>query len=162
MKRSDDYYYGMFDGEGCVVNYKRKDTGGPRALRLEINVTNTHLGVLQEFQERYGGRIKLHRNESINRNWKRCYRWILDGHQAAKWLLKSLGHIIIKEKVAVKALNDFLLYRTKLAYFPNEYYEHCRKVGHDYQLNQMGIPERQKEHKYRDVWFRSFYGFEPL
>ena len=73
---------GFFDGEGCVVISMQRERRGKSSdsLHLNLNITNTDLGVLESIQEIYLGRIRKFKKYA---NRRQCYSWTVTGNDSA-------------------------------------------------------------------------------
>lgn len=95
------YIAGFFDGEGCIAIQKQWVKGKyekyPR-IRLDINVTNTHDGVLIKLLQKYGGRFSANHKGGTHQN-KPCHRWRLTGKQPMLQFLNDiLPYSVVKKK----------------------------------------------------------------
>lgn len=81
---------GFMDGEGCVRWY-----GGPR-----VEVTNTHLGILQEMQKWFGGGIST----SSQSAGRKCYRLTIGGDTAYDLLAAVVPYLCVKRLQAQTVL----------------------------------------------------------
>ena len=64
-----DLYYlaGFIDGEGCIRLHKHPTKDGFN-YNLDVRIANTNLEVLQEIQKIFGGKINIHKHNTIIRN----------------------------------------------------------------------------------------------
>ncbi len=102
---SKKYIAGFFDGEGCISTIESflvtKYVKYPR-VQLQISVTNTCEGILQEISEIYGGLV---RPQNTLPNRTQCYSWTLTGkQQMRKFLEDILQYLYIKRNEALLAL----------------------------------------------------------
>lgn len=101
------YAAGFFDGEGCVAIYERAARhSGEGAVSpnfyVTVNMTNTHLGVLQHIRERIGGTVA---NFVRGKGKRRAtYRWIASSKEASHILNILLPHVVVKREQILVAL----------------------------------------------------------
>lgn len=100
---------GFFDGEGCVVIQKQWVDGKyekyPR-IRLDINITNTHEGILIEFLRKYGGTFKKNHKSGGHQNLP-CHRWRLTGKNRMLSFLNDIYPYSIVKKDDIKSAIKF-------------------------------------------------------
>ena len=91
---SDAYAAGFFDGEGSVYVARRNTR--PSAV-LMVCIGNTHLGVLQEHKDRWGGSIQ--KRKMVNPNHRQQWQWVLSTRQTRPFLEAIRPYVIIKHEV---------------------------------------------------------------
>jgi LAGLIDADG-like domain len=85
---TDPYLAGLFDGEGCVTIWTRRNG----AIVLILAISNGHRGVLEQCQERFGGSIrKKTRTENAP-----VYDWQVSGPKAEVFARAILPFSIVK------------------------------------------------------------------
>lgn len=91
------YLAGLFDGEGNVgVHRCRATKNGRLYLRLVVKVTNTHRGCLDFARLAFGtGTIAEDKRPDMT-NRRPCYRWVIVGKTAERFLRAVRPHLIIK------------------------------------------------------------------
>lgn len=103
---SSEYVAGFIDGEGCIRCYTRQPKQGRGVSvghRVVVTVANTHLGVLEKMQERWGGSI--HKQKGTGRQ---LYVWNTSGNFARALLNDVHEHLIVKKpqsEIALKLLS---------------------------------------------------------
>jgi hypothetical protein len=96
-----EYAAGFFDGEGCVmfrrhVQKHRKTGSLNNSMRLFTNVNHTHLGILLQLRERWGGQVKYKPNKNLQDNRKDQYIWRLSSGRAKQFVQDVSPFIIVK------------------------------------------------------------------
>lgn len=91
------YFSGIFDGEGCVYAYRRKNT-----FSLEIEISMTHLPTLKHLQSTFDlGTINpIKKREGC----KQAFRYRLRGNQASSVLKQIQPYLITKKEEVDTAL----------------------------------------------------------
>lgn len=93
---TDAYAAGLVDGEGTIYIDKNL------AVRLEVQMAEKALQVLERLRDEYGGTVKLCRPET--EKWAASYRWTQFSHEAETTLRRLLPHLRIKKQQATVAL----------------------------------------------------------
>jgi intein/homing endonuclease len=92
------YYAGLFDGEGCVM-IKMSRCRGREYHTLRVDLSNTHLGVLEELQSVFGGSVS-----QGDKRRRQCWYWHLSVNDAYRFLLTIQPFARIKAEQIVLAL----------------------------------------------------------
>ncbi len=91
---------GFFDGEGSISLIHRSDRG---SASLRIQITQVDPGVLEWFQELWGGKIYVH-NKTRASNARLNFQWIAQHQVAAKFLDDVVLYLRLKQERAQTAL----------------------------------------------------------
>jgi hypothetical protein len=92
---------GFFDGEGSI-SISRQGTKKADLFYLRCEVTNTHRGSLEIFQNLFGGQIY---ERALRNNRKRLYIWRGVGPVGAQMLEDLLPYLVVKKERAVLAIS---------------------------------------------------------
>jgi len=120
------YIAGFFDGEGCIIAFKRNDSAkGHGYYRCEISITNTNKKLLQIISQNIDGIIYKHDKKPIP-NRKPCYTLRLSSKKSYFALCELSPYLIDKKEQAEIAL-EYLEYKFTWAnqckdYKIDEYY----------------------------------------
>lgn len=95
------YFAGLFDGDGHVGVKHQKAWD---FFSLCVTMTNNHKGVLELYQEKFGGSILPPRHYGL-RKGKGTWTWQAYSSTAIKFLEAVQDHIIIKKEQVALALN---------------------------------------------------------
>lgn len=87
------YSAGLFDGEGCVTFYQRKDHD---SIRAELTIDNTNPKPLLLLQQYWGGTVTPHRQFEDKR--KNCFKWSAGGETGEKFARAIVSLTIIKKE----------------------------------------------------------------
>jgi len=97
------YLAGIVDGEGSIVELKRKD-GSVKGHRLMV--ANTDLGLLNWCVDITGvGNLSLQHKQHVY--YKDCYSWRVTGIKARSIMWQLLPYLKIKLDKAMKATNMY-------------------------------------------------------
>jgi hypothetical protein len=103
LKKSEwAYLAGLFDGEGClkVVLRKRKKSA---AFQLNLDICNTHRGVLDWVHKKLGGGV-LYSTERSGKE-RRKFNWTLGSAPNMRHVLKGmLPFLLVKQQQALLAI----------------------------------------------------------
>ncbi len=86
------YMAGFFDGEGCIRIKQNSQRGN--SYSVIAHVTNTNLGILQQFQDLFGGQIRK-QEKGVN---KTVYNYYITSAEAIDFL-RTLSPFL-REKLA--------------------------------------------------------------
>lgn len=100
-----EYLAGLFDGEGSVaiIHQKSPRIGAPKHCVhcLQVSITNTHFGVMQEVEGFLGyGHLRAKKQSSPTANIKTIYLWEARAQKAVRFLEVLLPYLIIKRERA--------------------------------------------------------------
>lgn len=143
------YIYGFFDGEGTVLNYKRKN----EVKSVEVHITQCNKEVLDAIQKELGGRIVVQRDgpenpERINGIRRKVFRWRLVGYAAVRFLKDALPFLIVKKARTLEAIQFWEERERKRIRMPNSYYLETENK----RLIKMTKGERMTERAKRKQW----------
>lgn len=104
---TDAYAAGFFDGEGCVLIYKRAATClSPKSAsppyQIRVTLTNTHEGVIQDIQRTYGGNVCAYLKPKARR--RPAWKWNASCQKAVAFLRAVRPHLIVKGEQADLAI----------------------------------------------------------
>lgn len=85
------YLAGFFDGEGCVLFHYLKRN---QRIRPEVEVAQTKLPILMEFQKRFGGSV-IGPQQNNSRS-KPYWRWIALSEVCMSFLRKIEKHVTVR------------------------------------------------------------------
>lgn len=97
-----NYVAGLFDGEGSIGVYKRKDSRISRGFSISyrVRLVNQYKSILQELHKLHGGRLRRKSNKI------ECWELELDTKEQIMNFLKTYSsYMIIKKSKAKKLLN---------------------------------------------------------
>lgn len=94
------YMAGLVDGEGCVGVHLRKRGD----MLTVLNVANTDPNLMSWIQERFGGRIYIHKRHKDKPRWKVCLSWRVVNLQARSILKVLIPFLTIKKERAELAI----------------------------------------------------------
>ena len=100
-----DYRYlaGLFDGEGCITVYTRKDTKGCKNLRYVLRIQITNINVpLMDYLNSIGWYVI--KRSSSKYTIRVCYEARLEDRKAANFLIEVLPFLRIKYHEAALAI----------------------------------------------------------
>lgn len=128
------YVAGFFDADGYVGVVHPQTGANAGAFWLRATITNNHTGILQEFQEKLGGRIYAKDNK--REQWLHQYNLAWQGAQVKDFLSVILPYLKVKRQQAEIALQFPL--RSTGEYKTNEMidvqwkiYEMLKQLKHD-------------------------------
>lgn len=93
---SSQYAAGFFDGEGCI---RVTLQGNNNAAGIHVFITNTCKQILEEFQRKYGGSLRLRSQETEKH--KDCYQWRISNKREAKKFLIDILPFLYEKKPQV-------------------------------------------------------------
>jgi hypothetical protein len=108
------YCAGLFDGEGCVLIYKRSNNhgigsytiGSPYTIRA--TVSNTNKAVIDLLKRNFGGNVNRYTSKSTRRydrsNHKPAWKWVVQCNAASTFLVAVRPFLVIKGKEADVAI----------------------------------------------------------
>jgi hypothetical protein len=88
---------GFFDGEGCVILRKAKNT-----YVVRISVSQVNPAPILKLKHLFGGHIS--KQKPKNSNWKDQWKWEQDAKTASETLQTLLPYLVVKKDVAELAL----------------------------------------------------------
>ena len=88
---------GFFDGEGCVILRKVKNTYAVRIAVSQVNPTP-----IKRFKDMFGGHISY--QKSKNPNWSAQWKWEQDSKSASETLRLLQPYLCVKHDVVALAL----------------------------------------------------------
>lgn len=94
---TDAYFAGFLDADGCISIARRQ-----RNFVLQTRVTNTHRGVCEAFQSRFGGTVEGPLTQGGNR--RPHYQWVTAHGAAEKAVTALLPHLFVKQERGLLAL----------------------------------------------------------
>ena len=97
------YFAGLFDGEGCVLIYKRKtliENGVTVPYQMRVVVTNTHQGVIEDLKRTFRGSIYAYKPTGGRPAWK----WTAQCKAGSEFLKLVYPYLRIKKEQADVAL----------------------------------------------------------
>ena len=97
---TDEYFAGLFDGEGCVSITQRKQNRNKFDVRLTIGVADKHISSL--LKEKYGGNTRIDKRIKNGKPCRDIYIWNVVGFKSTEFLRKIKPFVIIK-KIQVEA-----------------------------------------------------------
>lgn len=102
---TDEYFAGLFDGEGCITIARGRTRGSVRPsfeLRCIVNMTTPGLGALTALHRTYGGYLTRHcRRKGVLSEQQ---SWVATGAPAAAFLTRVLPYLLVKRDEAEYAL----------------------------------------------------------
>lgn len=89
------YVAGLIDGEGCI-QFTR---GRGNLLVPRVMIVNTDLGLLEDVQAAFGGRIVplMDRSKAA---WKRAYSWVITNKTAVEFVARIYRWLRVKRQQA--------------------------------------------------------------
>lgn len=100
---SIDYLAGFFDGEGSISICHSQHKSGRHSFQILVQVSNTNLGVLENYKELFGGSI--HPLKRLKANHKQAYCWKVRSRLAFYFLTVVVDRLTIKHEQARLALS---------------------------------------------------------
>ena len=102
----DRYMAGLFDGEGYVriSRWKKPNTDHVR-YQIFAGIGMTHLPIIEQIHETYGGSLHMNRHDKKNPNYKIQFSCIFASQKAATFLRHILPYTVVKSgqiKVALE------------------------------------------------------------
>jgi intein-encoded DNA endonuclease-like protein len=88
---------GFFDGEGCIILRKSKNTYVVRATVTQVNPAP-----ITKFKQLFGGHISLQKQK--REGWKDQWKWEQDSKSGVETLKLLLPYLIVKRDVAEIAI----------------------------------------------------------
>jgi len=139
------YVAAFIDGEGTISirKYKRKSIAGGMRYNSVVEMSNTHVGVMQYLRGLIGpARYYIYKKQRDNQ--KTCYRFIIPSN-VQRWLLETIiPYLVIKKRQAEIAI-EFLSLLGKKEYGKED--ENLEKREKFYQeihdLNHRGTGQRR-------------------
>jgi len=104
------YIAGIIDGEGCISLASRCDSSY-RYVTPTVQVSNTHLSLLDWLKELFGGTVDVRKDNRPNR--KQCNTWRVAGNKARFVIKLILPYLRIKKDQANIAMS-IITYSGKL------------------------------------------------
>jgi hypothetical protein len=98
---TNEYAAGFFDGEGSVYISSGRPLKSGVQYFLCASVNNTHRGIIEQFERRFGGSIS---RTGETKTKKGVWRLRLYSHEAESFLRLLLPHLILKRKQAIMAI----------------------------------------------------------
>lgn len=95
---------GFFDGEGCIILRKIKNS-----YAVRITVSQVNPAPITKLHQLFGGHIS--QQQSKNKKWKQQYKWEQDARSAIETLKLIRPYLICKQNVADLAFEFQLLKR---------------------------------------------------
>ena len=121
----DAYAAGLFDGEGYVrVNVWHKPNSTHTRYQVFVGLGVTHLPVIQQLQEQYGGGINENRHDLRNPKNRIQFTWNVVSRNANDFLKRIFPYLVIKQDqvaLALKLQESIDLYKGQLG---NQYRFH--------------------------------------
>lgn len=98
---NNNYLAGFFDGEGSIsiIYYNKRNIN---EFYILIQISNTNLDILKEFQKRFSGKIYPLKIKSENHT--QAYSWKITAIVASLFLKNMLPYLVIKKSQAELAL----------------------------------------------------------
>jgi hypothetical protein len=118
----DSWAAGFFDGEGCVLVAKCKNTGsrGGWNYYLQVSIAQQDKRPLSLIQEKFGGAVRLNKAKAQYEKKKRhVYTWalVMTGAAAIRFLRAMEPYCVVKSEQVTEALrwpiNDGTSYKGK-------------------------------------------------
>jgi LAGLIDADG endonuclease len=97
------YIAGLFDGEGSINIFRKKNKSGSFSYYLEITITNTDFPVLSWLQSVLGGRVDKTSNIKLQGS-RPLRRWRASCRDAHRILLTLLPYLRVKKTQAELAI----------------------------------------------------------
>ena len=88
---------GFFDGEGCVLLRKSRNT-----YVVRITVSQVNPAPIVKFKRLFGGHISEQKPK--NKSWKEQWKWEQDAKSGVETLLQLLPYLVVKRDVADLAI----------------------------------------------------------
>jgi hypothetical protein len=105
------YLAGVFDGEGSITTFKRRDPGRRPIARPSILVRMAWLPTLNKFLERFGGKIR--RCCASTETHKALFEWSLRSHREQATFLSAILPLLGEKRVQAQLLLAYLAERLK-------------------------------------------------
>jgi len=99
----NQYFAGLFDGEGSVGVY-RKHRGKYIRHDLHISLKMTDIAPIRLLKSHFGGSISV---PKVSGNRKPCYVWQVSAEKAASFLEKIYRFLIVKQGGAVLGIQFY-------------------------------------------------------
>jgi len=101
MMISAEYAAGFFDGEGSVYAGNRRQ----RHPIVMVCISNTHLAVLQEIKNRWGGALNERKGKRYSDpRWRKCWQLSMSPNNGRTFLADIYPFLIVKREVVSIAL----------------------------------------------------------
>jgi hypothetical protein len=104
------YIAGLFDGEGCIGLYPRKDVRGGKVVMIQIGVTDKN--VIDWLSKVIGGGVSIVTSHP-NPNYKLCYKWRLQGVLDDLVFLKAIYPYLKIKKQTAKQVIEYLEWKRR-------------------------------------------------
>lgn len=135
------YWAGFFDGEGCVTISRTYSKNKRPSYTLTVQIGNTHLGVLEEIKERYGGGIYTRKGVEGR---TRMYDINLRSKVAEAFISDILPFLVVKKKEAELAL-EFRNLAVRSVYSNRPLTEDEIQIREDFKLRLAQLKSRDQE-----------------